>query len=277
MAETYSSNLQLTLIGTGDLAGSWGGVVNNNIGSGLETAITGYYNVVYASADQQVYINNNQFSNTGGASSSNGRNIYFYCSGTNPSSQYLYVPANQKLYIVNNATSAGVLVVSNGSIGSPTGTNVTVPNGTILLVYNDGTNINLVGASQLQSGSFTGTLTGFTSPPSPSFRWSISGDIVHLTCTSNSAAISNATTMTLTNLPSAIQPTNGQVIISDGFTDNGNNVVGETYVASGSPTVTFYLLSTTAVTNRLQGLTAFTATGLKGIGTTFSIMYSLRN
>ena len=149
MAETYSSNLQLTLIGTGDLAGSWGGVVNNNIGSGLETAITGYYNVVYASADQQLYINNNQFSNIGGASSSDGRNIYFYCSGTNPSSQYLYVPANQKLYVVNNATSAGVIKVSNGSIGSPSGAAVTVPNGTVALVYNDGTNINLIAYSPI--------------------------------------------------------------------------------------------------------------------------------
>ena len=159
MAETYSSNLQLTLIGTGDLAGSWGGVVNNNIGSGLETAITGYYNVVYASADQQVYINNNQFSNIGGASSSDGRNMYFYCSGTNPSSQYLYVPANQKLYVVNNATSAGVIKVSNGSIGSPSGTAVTVPNGTIALVYNDGTNINLIASSSPAVASLTGPVT----------------------------------------------------------------------------------------------------------------------
>jgi len=375
MAETYSSNLQLTLIGTGDLAGSWGGVVNNNIGSGLETAITGYYNVVYASADQQVYINNNQFSNTGGSSSSNGRNIYFYCSGTNFSSQYLYVPANQKLYVVNNATSAGVIKVSNGSIGSPSGAAVTVPNGSTSFVYNDGTNINLIaysplaistpytfampvsgtavtingainyyatkingvstsgqslglfvaagtttadtalylsnynssvslmrvagdgsvtigtgianegagtlnvqsgyyinGVNQFQSGSFTGTYTGFSSASTATIYYSIAGNSCTLAITAPSVVNSNSSSLTLTNIPSNCQPTRQQYLaIPDGSMQNNG---GPVYALASAGASAFISTSTISflLNNSLSG---WASSNNKGPTVTISVTYLL--
>jgi len=42
MASTYSPNLKLELIGTGDQSGTWGATTNTNLGTLLEEAIAGY-------------------------------------------------------------------------------------------------------------------------------------------------------------------------------------------------------------------------------------------
>ena len=41
MASSYSDNLRLELIGTGDQAGSWGATTNTNLGTAIEQAIVG--------------------------------------------------------------------------------------------------------------------------------------------------------------------------------------------------------------------------------------------
>ena len=42
MASTYSTNLKIELIGTGDQVGTWGLTTNDNLGVALEEAIVGY-------------------------------------------------------------------------------------------------------------------------------------------------------------------------------------------------------------------------------------------
>ena len=42
MASTYSTNLALELIGTGDQSGTWGTTTNTNLGTLIEQAISGY-------------------------------------------------------------------------------------------------------------------------------------------------------------------------------------------------------------------------------------------
>ncbi len=145
MAETYTPNLGLTVIGTNDLAGSWGTATNNNLQYGLEQAITGYYSVTYASADQQVTLPGSS-GPTSGTTSSQARSLYYVLGGTNSAQQNFFVPAgNTKLYIIKNATSGGFgIQVLPGTIGSPTGSGVVIPNGSTYIVYNDGTNINQV-------------------------------------------------------------------------------------------------------------------------------------
>ena len=41
MASTYSTNLKLELMGTGDQSGTWGSTTNTNLGTLLEQAIAG--------------------------------------------------------------------------------------------------------------------------------------------------------------------------------------------------------------------------------------------
>jgi hypothetical protein len=52
MASTYSPNLRVELIGTGDQAGTWGSTTNNNLGTLLENAVSGYVSVSVTSANQ---------------------------------------------------------------------------------------------------------------------------------------------------------------------------------------------------------------------------------
>lgn len=47
MASTYSSNLKLQLMGTGDNAGAWGNVTNVNLGTALEESIVGSADVSF--------------------------------------------------------------------------------------------------------------------------------------------------------------------------------------------------------------------------------------
>ena len=42
MTSTYSPNLKLTLMGTGDQSGTWGDTTNTNLGTLVEEAIAGY-------------------------------------------------------------------------------------------------------------------------------------------------------------------------------------------------------------------------------------------
>jgi len=51
MASTYSNNLRLELIGTGDQAGTWGNTTNNNLGTLIEKAISGSVSVTVSAAN----------------------------------------------------------------------------------------------------------------------------------------------------------------------------------------------------------------------------------
>jgi hypothetical protein len=46
MASTYSTNLALELIGTGEQSGTWGTTTNNNLGTLLEQAIYFTYLII---------------------------------------------------------------------------------------------------------------------------------------------------------------------------------------------------------------------------------------
>jgi hypothetical protein len=159
MAETYSPNLAITLIGTGDLAGTWGNVTNTNLGTLLEQAISGYVSqVITDGADTVITIPNGA---TGVA-----RNMYIVCTGTLTASRNLVVPTNNKLYFINNSTAGGfaVTVKCAGGVG------ISVPNGTSTVLVCNGTDIvnALNYFPALSTGSFsstgnitaTGTITG---------------------------------------------------------------------------------------------------------------------
>ena len=60
--------------------------------------------------------------------------------GTLAGTQYLYIPAITKQYIVNNGLTQSV-IVSNGANTGATGTTVTVPAGKSVMIYNDAINV----------------------------------------------------------------------------------------------------------------------------------------
>lgn len=134
MASTYSGNLAIELIGTGDQAGTWGATTNTNLGTALEQAITSTASVTFIAGGNTAIAlaQTNAFQAA--------RSYRLNLTGSVTAIQYLWVPAISKAYIVSNGLSNSI-IVSNGSNGAGTGTTVTVPAGRSMIVYNDATNI----------------------------------------------------------------------------------------------------------------------------------------
>jgi hypothetical protein len=58
MASTYSTNLKIELIGTGEQAGTWGTTTNSNLGTALEQAIVGKADVTMSSTTITLTLSN---------------------------------------------------------------------------------------------------------------------------------------------------------------------------------------------------------------------------
>jgi hypothetical protein len=137
----------------------------------------------------------------------------------------------------------------------------------IIDVARSGTTLGLVtiaGVPYFDSGSFTGTLTGFAADPTPDIEYRRTGNIVTLTRNAGSVSTSDANSMTLTGMPVAIRPLQTHTVLTR-IQDNGTNQVG---VASVAPdgVVTFGVGGAGGV---------FTASGNKGLPGGWSLKYEL--
>jgi hypothetical protein len=90
---TYSTNLKIEEIGTGEQAGTWGVTTNDNFVNVFEQAIVGRVTVSFSDADVTL-------SATNSVSSQSFRNVYLNCTGTNAASRNLIVPTINKNYEV---------------------------------------------------------------------------------------------------------------------------------------------------------------------------------
>jgi hypothetical protein len=125
---TYSQSLKLTLLANGEGAGTWGQTTNTNLGTLLEQAITGVQSIVMSDA-------NYTLSNTNGASDE-ARNPVLIVTGTNAAVRDIIAPLVNKQYLVVNNTTGGFAI----NIRASTGFSVSIPNGSSVFVYCDGTN-----------------------------------------------------------------------------------------------------------------------------------------
>lgn len=109
-------------------------------------------------------------------------------------------------------------------------------------------------SNSVPQGTFTGSLTGCTTSPTGTLKYSINGDLVTLEVPTLTAT-SNATTCTITGVPAEISPNNDQTVFGI-TTDNGVDGVAKIQIqASG-----VIALSKGAT------LGGFAASGTKGIG-----------
>jgi hypothetical protein len=134
MASTYSTNLKIELMALGDQAGTWGTTTNTNIGTALEQAIVGYGNPDFIDGCRS-----HHYANELEYASQVARNfaLNVTSSGSLTATRNLIVPTLEKSYLIRNNTTGSQSIVVKTSAG----TGVTVPNGTYLLVYVDGTNV----------------------------------------------------------------------------------------------------------------------------------------
>ena len=147
MASTYSPNLRLELIGTGEQQGTWGNTTNTNLGTLLEEAIGGYTSVTVSNLGDTTLTTNN-----GAADQS--RNMVINLTGTISANRNVICPAIEKLYVVKNATTGGFSVTFK--VSGQTG--VTIPNGETYFLYVNGTDANTI-VGNVASTNATNTFT----------------------------------------------------------------------------------------------------------------------
>ena len=87
MASTYSNDLALEKITTGEKAGLWGTITNTNLQI-LEQASSGYTTVDMAGANVTLVL--------GDGTLSNGKNLYFKLTGTLSGNRTLTMPATNR-------------------------------------------------------------------------------------------------------------------------------------------------------------------------------------
>jgi len=151
MTSTYSTNLKLNLMGTGDQSGTWGSTTNTNLGTLIEEAIVGY--VTQAVADSATPTS---LTIPNGASS-NGRNYVIELTGVLTANRTVEVPAVDKPYIFYNNPTGGYTVTVK--VSGQTG--VTIKAGKKAIVYTNSTDvIEVANAPVTEDGAQT--LTGKT-------------------------------------------------------------------------------------------------------------------
>jgi hypothetical protein len=131
MASTYTTNLQIEKVTTGEKAGLWGTVTNTNLEI-LEQASSGYIAVDVAAADVTLDLND--------GATSNGKNLFFKLTGTLAANRQFIMPATaERVYIVQDATVRGASNRTLDVLTASSSNAVPIPPGSTMLVYSDGT------------------------------------------------------------------------------------------------------------------------------------------
>ena len=158
---TYTSRLKLTLPGDGEFDGTWGTVVNDQITSLIDDAVAGYTQVTVSDvADTTLTVADGL--------PSQSRNMIISLQGTLTATRSVICPATSKIYVVRNATVSLSPIIFKTASGS----GVSVPNGTSMLLMCDGTNVVNAVTPASSSGtagvfadlSYSGNFTGAAGP-----------------------------------------------------------------------------------------------------------------
>ena len=142
MASSYSADLKLELMATGEKSGLWGDITNTNLII-LQQAIAGYEAVSIAGGAQTTALT---FSN---GLISNGKNAVIELTGTITGNQIVTITdAIEKTYIVKNSTSGAFTVEFKTASG--TGPTWSTTDKGIKTLYSNGTDIIDINANLSQ-------------------------------------------------------------------------------------------------------------------------------
>jgi hypothetical protein len=240
---TYSTNLALTLLTTGEGAGTWGNTTNTNLGTLLEQAISGYVTQAVATGtDTTLTIPNGA---TGVA-----RNMFIELTGTGGTNTNLIVPANKKLYFIYNNSTGAVTVKVTGQTG------VSVPTGKKVVLVSNGTDIvnGLNYIADFGTNSFTVSNLTATSATITTLT-STSAGITTLTGTSMNVTTATHASANITTLAGTTATYTSATISNLGSTSANITTLTGTTATYTSATVT-NLGSTSANITTLTGTTA---------------------
>jgi hypothetical protein len=131
MATAFSTLLKIALPTQGELSGSWGDVVNNNITSMVEEAIAGLKTI-------DTWSGNSATLSTANGTTAESRAAMLLLTDTTSDlsgAATLICPALSKIFIVKNGTGQAV------TIKTASGTGIAIANGNTSIVFCDGTNV----------------------------------------------------------------------------------------------------------------------------------------
>ena len=208
MASSFSSNLKLELMATGEKAGTWGTVTNTNLQQ-LEQAASGYESIDVAASDVALAVSNGAVSN--------GKNLYLKLTGTLAANRTVTLPDSvERVIIIEDATAR----TSNNytlTFKTVSGTGVAIPVGSKSLLYSDGTNVN---KGLINKGYYT----------VPGAYQAVDGD--QLLVNTSSSGINSSVTITLPASPAIGNEVHfidsGNFFASNNLTiaRNGSNILG---------------------------------------------------
>lgn len=206
MPSTYSTDLKLELMATGENAGTWGTKTNTNLNL-IQQAIAGYQEINVASADVNLSMTN--------ASISNARNMVLKFTGTLAGTRVVTIPDSiEKFYVVVDGTTHSGNTLTFKTVS---GTGFTCVEGKSHFAYSDGTNINLISGAQIANITLDAVLdNGDTSDGTIN----VSNITISAATTTNtisaSGAITGASSITANN---NITSSNGDLIATTGDID----------------------------------------------------------
>jgi hypothetical protein len=133
MASSYSTDLKLELMVTGENSGTWGDKTNTNLNL-LQQAIAGYEAISIAGGAQTTPLEMTD------ATISNARNAVIKLTGTITGNQVVTIPNGiEKTYIISNGTT-GAFTVEFKTV-SGTGVTFATDDKGVKLLFSDGTNV----------------------------------------------------------------------------------------------------------------------------------------
>jgi hypothetical protein len=139
MASSYSTDLKLELMVTGENAGTWGDNTNNNLNL-IQQAIAGYEEVALSDGGTVTLAMTDK-------TISNARNMVIKFTGTLTGASTVTIPDSiEKFYIFDLSAVTGV---TNLTIKTVSGTGFTAGEAKIVAAYSDGTNLNEIALDTL--------------------------------------------------------------------------------------------------------------------------------
>ena len=138
MPSSYSTDLKLELMVTGEASNTWGDKTNSNWNL-IQQAVAGYQSLALTSTTTTLAMSN--------ATISNARNMVLELTGTLSGNSTVNLPDGiEKFYVVKDSVTHGAYTLT---FKTTSGSGFTTENGKAYLAYSDGTNINGVSLTNL--------------------------------------------------------------------------------------------------------------------------------
>lgn len=256
MASTYSPNLRIELIGTGDQSGLWGNTTNTNLGSLIEQAITGVASVPMTDANYTLTSLNGSVDEARNA-------VITMTSGVSlTATRNVIIPNVDKLYTFKNSTTGGQSIVVKTSAG----VGITVPNGKTVSLYCNGTDCltmqDYYASPTIDTPALTGTPTAPTASAGTNTTQIATTAFVQAALQAmypvgsvyiNASSATNPAT--LLGFGTWVSVGDGKVIVNQDTADTSFDVLGETggskdaIVVSHTHTASSSSSSTTSITD----------------------------